>query len=119
MSALIWGWRRQGSLQAILRRPRFALDGADQATIQNGEFFKRQLSSVCRASLAPVRAQIPVGDMSLGDVMQASAAFIQVHAALNWPADNAMGLAHWAASARRVLHWIWPVKRRPKHHASR
>jgi putative ATP-binding cassette transporter len=42
------------------------------------------------------------GDMSLGDVMQASAAFIQVHAALNWPADNAMGLAHWAASARRV-----------------
>jgi putative ATP-binding cassette transporter len=42
------------------------------------------------------------GDMSLGDVMQASAAFVQVHAALNWPADNAMGLAHWAASARRV-----------------
>jgi putative ATP-binding cassette transporter len=40
--------------------------------------------------------------MTLGDVMQASAAFVQVHTALNWPADNALSLANWAASARRV-----------------
>jgi vitamin B12/bleomycin/antimicrobial peptide transport system ATP-binding/permease protein len=42
------------------------------------------------------------GEMTLGDLMQASAAFVQVHSALNWPADNAMGLAYWSASARRV-----------------
>ncbi|MCA3652236.1 MAG: hypothetical protein IOC54_10390 [Methylobacterium sp.] len=42
------------------------------------------------------------GEMTLGDVMQASAAFVQVHTALNWPADNALSLANWAASARRV-----------------
>lgn len=35
-------------------------------------------------------------------MMQASTAFVQVHAALNWPADNATGLANWAAPARRV-----------------
>ena len=42
------------------------------------------------------------GEMTLGDLMQASIAFVQVHSALNWPADNAMGLAYWSASARRV-----------------
>jgi putative ATP-binding cassette transporter len=42
------------------------------------------------------------GDMSLGDMMQSVAAFAQVHAALNWLADNALSLANWSASARRV-----------------
>ena len=42
------------------------------------------------------------GDMSLGDLMQAAAAFIQVQLALNWLADNSMRLADWFASARRV-----------------
>jgi putative ATP-binding cassette transporter len=42
------------------------------------------------------------GDMTLGDLMQAAAAFWQVHAALNWLADNALSLANWSASARRV-----------------
>ncbi|BDV36474.1 ABC transporter ATP-binding protein (plasmid) [Methylocystis iwaonis] len=42
------------------------------------------------------------GDMSLGDIMQAAAAFIQVQLALNWLADNSMRLADWFASARRV-----------------
>lgn len=42
------------------------------------------------------------GDMTLGDLMQVAAAFIQVHAALNWLADNALSLANWSASARRV-----------------
>jgi len=40
--------------------------------------------------------------MTLGDLMQAAAAFWQVHAALNWLADNALSLANWSASARRV-----------------
>lgn len=42
------------------------------------------------------------GDMTLGDLMQVAAAFMQVHAALNWLADNALSLANWSASARRV-----------------
>jgi putative ATP-binding cassette transporter len=42
------------------------------------------------------------GEMSLGDMMQSVAAFAQVHMALNWLADNALSLANWSASARRV-----------------
>ena len=42
------------------------------------------------------------GEMSLGDLMQAAAAFGQVQTALNWLADNALSLANWSASARRV-----------------
>ena len=35
------------------------------------------------------------GDMTLGPLMQAAAAFVQVQVALNWLADNAMRLADW------------------------
>jgi putative ATP-binding cassette transporter len=42
------------------------------------------------------------GSLTLGDLMQVAAAFLQVHAALNWLADNALSLANWSASARRV-----------------
>ncbi len=42
------------------------------------------------------------GEMTLGDLMQAAAAFVQVQMALNWLADNALRLADWFASARRV-----------------
>lgn len=42
------------------------------------------------------------GEMSLGDVMQTAAAFLQVQTSLNWLADNAFSLANWSASARRV-----------------
>lgn len=42
------------------------------------------------------------GELSLGDLMQAAAAFIQVQLALNWLADNSLRLADWFASARRV-----------------
>ena len=42
------------------------------------------------------------GDMTLGDLMQGAAAFIQVQMALNWLADNALRMADWFASARRV-----------------
>lgn len=42
------------------------------------------------------------GEMSLGDLMQAAAAFTQVQMALNWLADNSLRLADWFASARRV-----------------
>lgn len=42
------------------------------------------------------------GEMSLGSLMQAAAAFVQVMTALNWLADNSMRLADWFASAQRV-----------------
>jgi putative ATP-binding cassette transporter len=42
------------------------------------------------------------GDMSLGDLMQAAAAFLQVQLSLNWLADNALSIANFSASARRV-----------------
>jgi vitamin B12/bleomycin/antimicrobial peptide transport system ATP-binding/permease protein len=42
------------------------------------------------------------GEMTLGDLMQATAAFWQVHVALNWLADNALSLANWSASTRRI-----------------
>ncbi len=42
------------------------------------------------------------GDLSLGSLMQAAAAFAQVQVALNWLADNAMRLADWFAASHRV-----------------
>ena len=42
------------------------------------------------------------GEMTLGDLMQAAAAFLHVQASLNWLADNALFLANWSASARRI-----------------
>jgi vitamin B12/bleomycin/antimicrobial peptide transport system ATP-binding/permease protein len=42
------------------------------------------------------------GEMSLGSLMQAAAAFVQVQVALNWLADNAMRLADWFAASHRV-----------------
>ena len=42
------------------------------------------------------------GELTLGDLMQAAAAFLQVQLSLNWLADNALSLANWSASARRV-----------------
>jgi putative ATP-binding cassette transporter len=42
------------------------------------------------------------GQITLGDLMQAAAAFLQVQTSLNWLADNALSIANWSASARRV-----------------
>ena len=44
--------------------------------------------------------------MTLGQVMQAAAAFIQVQYAFNWIVDNYPRLAEWAASARRVANLL-------------
>jgi putative ATP-binding cassette transporter len=43
------------------------------------------------------------GQLSLGELMQIAAAFVQVHLALNWLANNAIRVAEWLASARRVV----------------
>ncbi len=42
------------------------------------------------------------GEMTLGSLMQAATAFVQVQFALNWLADNALRLADWFASSHRV-----------------
>lgn len=42
------------------------------------------------------------GDMSLGTVVQAAAAFVAVQGAFNWVADNYGRLVEWATSAGRV-----------------
>lgn len=43
------------------------------------------------------------GQLSLGEVMQLAAAFLIVHQALNWLADNSVKIAEWLASAERVV----------------
>lgn len=43
------------------------------------------------------------GDMSLGELMQLSAAFLQVQLAFNWLVENFFRLAEWTASARRIV----------------
>lgn len=43
------------------------------------------------------------GDLSLGELMQISAAFLQVQMAFNWLVENFFRLAEWTASARRIL----------------
>jgi putative ATP-binding cassette transporter len=57
------------------------------------------------ASVIPLLLGAPnylSGAMTLGSLMQAAAAFVAVQTALNWLADNALRLADWFASARRV-----------------
>jgi putative ATP-binding cassette transporter len=57
------------------------------------------------ASVLPVILAAPkylAGEMSLGQVMQAAAAFVQVQYAFNWLVDNYPRLAEWQASAHRV-----------------
>jgi putative ATP-binding cassette transporter len=43
------------------------------------------------------------GHLTLGELMQIAAAFAQVHLSLNWLASNAVRIAEWLASARRVV----------------
>jgi putative ATP-binding cassette transporter len=43
------------------------------------------------------------GNLTLGELMQIAAAFAQVHMAMNWVANNAVRIAEWLASARRIV----------------
>src|SRR3954466_15576964 len=61
------------------------------------------------ASVIPVILCAPkylAGEMTLGAVMQAAAAFIQVQYAFNWIVDNYPRLAEWTASARRASNLL-------------
>jgi len=62
-------------------------------------------ASLVLAPVVPLLLGAPkylAGEMTLGSLMQAAAAFMQVQHALNWLADNALRLADWFASAHRV-----------------
>lgn len=62
-------------------------------------------SSYLLAPVIPVVLSAPKyldGSMTLGQVMQASAAFVTVQVAFNWIVDNYPRLADWTASARRA-----------------
>src|SRR4029079_15538524 len=64
------------------------------------------------ASVIPIILCSPkylAGEMSLGTVMQAAAAFIQVQYAFNWIVDNYPRLAEWTASARRASNLLVAV----------
>ena len=79
------------------------------------------------ASVIPIILCAPkflAGTMTLGQVMQATAAFIQVQYAFNWIVDNYPRLAEFAASARRVANdgLARPARRRrevDRHQAQR
>jgi len=61
------------------------------------------------ASVIPIMLCAPkylAGTMTLGEVMQATAAFIQVQYAFNWIVDNYPRMAEFAASARRVANLL-------------
>ena len=61
------------------------------------------------ASVVPIILCAPkylAGTMTLGQVMQATAAFIQVQYAFNWIVDNYPRLSEFTASARRVANLI-------------
>ncbi len=57
------------------------------------------------APVFPLLLEAPnylAGTMTLGDLMQTAAAFVQVQVALNWLFDNYPRIAEWLASAGRV-----------------
>jgi hypothetical protein len=47
------------------------------------------------------------GTMTLGEVVQAAAAFVVVLGAFSWFTDNYARLAEWAASAWHPCFWRW------------
>ena len=103
------------------------LGGADdeRATINErlGELVERWRAVIWRqahmtwlingnAVLAPIvplvlaAPKFLAGEMSLGALVQAAAAFVQVQVALNWLVENYVRLAEWYASVTRVEHLI-------------
>lgn len=65
------------------------------------------------ASVIPIILCAPKylsGEMTLGVVMQAAAAFIQVQYAFNWIVDNYPRLAEWTASARRASNLLVAIE---------
>jgi putative ATP-binding cassette transporter len=73
-----------------------------------GQYRRTTVVSQTSAAFVPVIPLIlcapkyVAGTMTLGQVMQASSAFVTVQIAFNWVVDNYPRLADWTASARRL-----------------
>lgn len=50
------------------------------------------------------------GGMSLGELMQTAAAFVQVQLAFNWVMDNFIALAGWRAAANRLVVMVGAIE---------
>ncbi len=73
--------------------------------VQQGRMMWLSGANMVLAPVIPLLLCAPkylAGEMTLGLVMQAAAAFVQVQVALNWLADNASRLADWFSASRRV-----------------
>ena len=72
------------------------------------QWMRTQVVSQTSSAFVPVLPLIlcapkyVAGTMTLGEVMQATAAFVTVQISFNWVVDNYPRLAEWTASARRV-----------------
>ncbi|MBF9231961.1 ABC transporter ATP-binding protein/permease [Microvirga alba] len=82
-----------------------------------GQYLRTTVVSYGNFVLAPV---IPLllcapkylaGTMSLGEVMQASTAFVTVQQSFNWLVENYPNLANWTASANRVAGLLVSLER--------
>jgi vitamin B12/bleomycin/antimicrobial peptide transport system ATP-binding/permease protein len=91
-------WSLDNAFQSVLRRWRELVTQWMRTTIVS------QTSSAF-VPVLPILLCAPkyvAGIMSLGEVMQASSAFVIVQVAFNWLVDNYPRLADWTASARRL-----------------
>lgn len=87
-----------GSLRDLIARWYFVIRDRSRVGVINA-------SNMVLAPVAPLVLVAPKyvsGDMTLGDVMLVAGAFIQVQTALGWLSDNAINVADWFGSARRV-----------------
>jgi putative ATP-binding cassette transporter len=92
---------------------RSGLDAAFRVVLKRwreflGQYRRTTVVSQTSAAFVPVIPLIlcapkyVAGTMTLGEVMQASSAFVTVQVAFNWVVDNYPRLADWTASARRL-----------------
>jgi ABC-type uncharacterized transport system fused permease/ATPase subunit len=59
------------------------------------------------------------GDMTLGEVTQAAAAFVTVQGAFNWLVDNFQRMADWRSSANRVAALLFALDELKEQEMSR
>jgi vitamin B12/bleomycin/antimicrobial peptide transport system ATP-binding/permease protein len=92
---------------------RYGLDKAFQSVLAHWrelvtQWMRTTIVSQTSSAFVPVlpillcAPKYVAGSMTLGEVMQASSAFVTVQVAFNWLVDNYPRLADWTASARRL-----------------
>ena len=92
---------------------RYGLDNAFQSALARWrelvtQWMRTTVVSQTSSAFVPVlpillcAPKFVAGSMTLGEVMQASSAFVTVQVAFNWLVDNYPRLADWTASARRL-----------------